>query len=411
MKIKNVMKKMLAAAAAFVACLLISVVPAKAQAGDQITLNELASWNIVIGTYDANGNIVFHPQTADYRGKPYAKLNALALTQLCSGDQPKTIIIPSGSDVKISFVVNVGNNTTIIADGARITQTEDGKGILSNLVDSAGYDAVSNVRIQGGTWTNAVNQAREVTTLRFAMGSNIQITNATVDTNYYGHAVELIACQNVTVSNCTLTAKGVPSKDSAEEALQIDVATPKTAPGVVKEGAGRFLQGQTCRNITVQNNTISGSRGVCANFATHEKKYQKNSFHENVVIQNNRLTGSSSEACALFNTLNAKVLNNTIVTNSTQLDEAYSVGLNIMIMGKSPAVGNSTVIVKGNTIKGGRQGMQIASKTKSPKSRYKSATVKNNKTWSSAGKDQALVVYDSAVKKINLKGNKMKAWK
>ncbi|MDE6566348.1 MAG: right-handed parallel beta-helix repeat-containing protein, partial [Lachnospiraceae bacterium] len=198
----------------------------------------------------------------------------------------------------------------------------------------------------------------------------------------------------------TLKAEGKVRKNSVEEALQIDIATPLTAPGIAKAYGKKFTKGDTCKNIKVLNNTITSSRGICANYASREKKY-RNKFHDKITIIGNKVTGKSAEGVALFNTLNSTVRNNTIVSNSKRKKEAYSIGLNILIMGSSTQTKKATVTVQGNTIRGGRQGMQIASKTSS---KYKKAVVKKNKLSASAG--QALLISPTGVSKASQSGNK-----
>lgn len=385
----KIFKKMAIAFVAGILTLGISAVGASAAEGEEIT----GPRGLVIGSYDAEGQIIFHPDSNN------AHNNVLALNELCKGSKKKTIVISNGTTVKVDAVVYLGSNTTIKADGATIIQTIDGKGILANDVTKSNYGSIENVTIQGGTWKNA-NNKQTASMMRFAHGQNMNIDKVTVITNYEGHAVELIAMKNVTVRNSTLKAEGKVRKNSVEEALQIDIATPLTAPGIANAYGKKFTNGETCKNIKVLNNTITGGRGICANFASREKKYL-NKFHDNITIIGNKVTGKSAEGVALFNTLNSTVRNNTIVSNSTRKKEAYSVGLNILIMGSSTQTKKATVTVQGNTIRGGRQGMQIASKTSS---KYKKAVVKKNKLSASAG--QALLISPQGVSKISQSGNK-----
>lgn len=386
----KVLKKMTVAFALCILALGISAASVLAAEGEEVT----GSKGRTVGRYDAEGQIIFQPDIGNEHN------NVLALNELCEGSKEKTIVIPTGSTVKLDAVVYLGDNTTIKADGATIIQTkDDGRGILANEVTKSNYGSLKNVTIQGGTWKNAQNK-HQASVMRFAHGQNMTINKVTVITNYEGHAIELIAMKNVTVQNSTLKAEGKSRKDSVEEALQIDIATPLTAPGIAKAYGKKFTNGETCKNIKVLDNTITGSRGVCANYAGREKKYH-NKFHDNITIIGNKLTGKSAEGAALFNTLNSTVKNNTIVSNSTRKKDAYSIGLNILIMGSSAQTKKATVTVQGNTIRGGRQGMQIASKTSS---KYKKAVVKKNKLSASAG--QALLISPTGVSKASQSGNK-----
>ena len=182
------------------------------------------------------------------------------------------------------------------------------------------------------------------------------------------------------------------------------MAAPKTAPVLVQYGK-KYVKGQTCKNIKVLNNTIEGSRGVCANYATADGNKYKNKFHENIVIKGNTITGYSAEGCTLYNTLNAVVKNNTITSHSTRKTKSYSVGLNITVQGKAAKkqMKKAKIAVTNNTIYGVRQGMQLVSLTSS---KYKKVTVKNNKCYAPKKKN-AIMLSKKAAKKIVNKKNKM----
>lgn len=354
-------------------CLLFSLmftVNSKAATeGEQIILRKT-----VIGVYQADGSILYVPQEDPAR-------NRQAIEYLLENDETKTLIFPKDHTVKVDAVLDIGDNTTIIADGATIIQVNDGVGLIKHTVDKVDYESISHVTIQGGTWKNAINNTG-CTMFRFAHGTDLNFKGVTIETNYQGHALELIACKDVIVENCHLYAANdsTKSKDSVEEALQIDLATPKTAPGVLAStGDEKFVKGQTCDNITIKNCTVSGSRGICANYAASESKY-KNKFHTNVTITNCKATGESAEGIVLFNTVGAKVKNCTIRSNSTRKDEAYSIGLHLALMGKNKISTKYTNVISGNKIYGYRQALQIYSHTSS---QYGKTTVKKNKGWAS----------------------------
>ncbi len=388
---------------AFSLVLALAALPAGAQKGTPVYKETKA--DVLIATKTGKSTYTFVPQKTGYNQWTAAHVNADALNQLCRGDEKKTVIIPKGSTVKIEYLIRVGNNTTIIADGATIIQTKDKTGVISTNVDSAGYNSVKNIKIQGGTWKNEVTKSGG-TMMRFAMGSNITITGATVETNYEGHAIELIACKNVTVQKCKLIAKGKINADSVEDALQIDLATPITAPGIKAEGGEKYLKGQTCSNIKILNNTIMGSRGLCANYASKEPKYQ-NKFHDNITVRGNTITSVSAEALALLNTLNATVENNKIVSKAPRSRDNYSNGLNIVAMGTTPKLSKAQLVIKNNTIKGAWRALRIESPTTSGK--YKKATIQNNKLYTKdGGKETDLFL--RSVSKISKKKNKTYKW-
>ena len=371
---------------------------AAAKAGDEI----IGVHKIVIGTYNQDGSITFNPQTKSNGGASAAKLNANALNQLCGGNKEKTIIIPSGSVVHIGYCINLGSNTTVIASGATIIQDDNEKGILQNEPNALNYKSLENVTVDGGIWKNSSDKQDAHTMMRFAHGRNLTVKNATVYTNYQGHGIELIAMKDTTVDNCTVKARGKKIKSSVEEAIQIDIATPSTAPGLVRYGS-KYVNDQTCKNIKITNNKIVGSRGVCANFSSTEQKYI-NGFHDKITITKNTIKGTSSEGLALFNVKNTTVSGNTITTYALNPDSHYSVGFNIIAKGSSKALNKCSLKINNNTVKGGKYGLQLFS---SKGSKYKKLTLKKNKLYSSASKSYALYIQRSAVKKISKSKNKL----
>lgn len=380
---------------------LLSVPASAYSAGDVV----MGSWNRVAGTYNDQGQIVMNVCTEDIQSRSgvitYAHVNSNALDALCGGDEQKTIVIPSGSVVELENVVHLGSNTTIIADGATLIMTQSGKGVLNNIPRVANYNSIENVRIQGGTW-KGTSETGGGSTIRLNHGRNIIIENAVVSANYESHAIELIAMENVTVRNCQLEVYGRKNKNSVEEALQIDIASPKTAPALVPYGS-QYVQGQTCNNIFILNNKIEGSRGLCANFAGSEGKKYKNKYHGSITVIGNTMTGYSAEGCVIYNTKNAVVKDNIITTYSTRKKKSYSVGLNITLQGKASkkSMKKSKITVTGNTVYGFRQGIQLVSMTSS---KYKTAVFQNNRCYATK-KKAGLMASSKAASRIKKKNN------
>lgn len=374
------------------------------QAGETV----MGGWNRVAGTYNDKGQIVMNVCTEDYKTKGgevvrYDHVNSNALSALCSGNEKKTIVIPSGSTVDLLNGIHPGSNTTIIADGATLVMNDKGKGILASRPTATGYKSIQNVRIQGGTW-KLTDEEGSCSVIRFSHGSNVVIDGVTIVSNYESHAIELIAMKNTTVQNSTMKVQGKANKNSLEEALQIDVATPKTAPPLVQYG-DKYVKGQTCKNIKILNNTIEGSRGLCVNFDSGDGRKYVNKFHDKITIIGNTMTGYSAEGCVIYNTLNAVVKDNTITSHSTRKTKSYSVGLNITVQGKAPKkkMKKAKIVVTNNTIYGVRQGMQMVSLTSS---KYKKAIVKNNRCYAPKKKN-AIMLSKKAAKTIVNKKNKM----
>lgn len=347
-------------------------------------------------TTDEEGRMIYQP-AGDI------KQDSRNLNQLLNNDDKKTIVFPSGSTIKVQSVFHIGNNTTIIADGATIIQASEDKGIILNDVDSGNYDSIKNVEIQGGIWKKASNQAGN-SMFRFAHGTNLVFKNVTIETNYQGHGLELIACKDVLVQNCKIVAKNNKTKsaNSVEEALQIDIATPTTSPGISYNS--EYVKGQVCKNIEIVNSTISGSRGICANFASGNDKY-KNNFHTGITIRGCKITGTSAEGLALFNTVGCTVKNNTIISNSSRTDGSYGNGFSMMLFGTSKISAKHKNVILKNKIYGNSGGIHILSDTSS---KFGQITIKGNKVYCKKGADNCIFIRD-CVKTAESK-NSSKKW-
>jgi hypothetical protein len=334
-----------------------------------------------------------------------AHANGAALDYLVNNNEKKTVELPKGT-LKTDRTILLGNNTTIIATGTTVFQTNPQKTLIIHEPARTDYKSLYDVKIKGGTWKIKDNekQLRQTSTFRFNFASNITLEGCTILTNFKSHAVELIACKNVTVNKCKLIAKGKTISSSLEEALQIDLSTAATAPSVVPYG-DKFLKGQTCSNITVKNSTISGGRGVCANKTDTENSKYLGKYHKNITITGCKITGITSEAVALHNSVGLKVKNNTIISKGSRTDTVYTIGLNIALFKSNKISAKYKNVITGNTIKGGRQALFMKSYSGN---KYGVTTIKNNKLYCKKGKSEAMAVSDC--KKLVNKGNKKYNW-
>lgn len=311
--------------------------------------------------------------------------------------------LESGKTYYIVKPILLGSNQKITAKGATIICLQGA--FRNDTPTKDNYQSVKNVTVDGGTWKNIDKNGLRGSMIQFAHGQNITIKNLDVSCNYEGHAIELIADKNVVIDNCKVTPLGSCSAECREEQIQIDIAAPLTAPKVAA-GGQNLVQGQTCENITVKNCTVSGARGVCANFTKTENGKFLNKFHKNIVIKNNVITGQTAEALALFNVIGATVQGNKITNNDPKITESYSIGLHIAMFGKAPSIINTAVLrVKDNVVKGGRQGIYVCSHASS---QFGKLVMQKNKCYAKAGKKKAYEIH--SVKKKQISGNQKYAW-
>lgn len=343
----------------------------------------------------------------NFTSRGSAAENRRALNRLMDGNEKKTINIKS--DIRIDTYLRPGSNTMINAGKHTIVS---GNGVILNDPTRASYGNLRNLTINGGIWKNTSSSGLKGTMMRIAYAENVQINGAKVSSNYQGHSIELIACKNVSVTGCVLKAKGHCPKRCVEEQLQIDLATPRTAPGLSRLHRG-LCKGKPCKNIKVVNCRISGARGICANFAASESRYRKaRNYHSNLQVINCKVTGKSAEAVALFNTKSATVKGCRITTKAPTRRGAYSDGLAIVYQrGSSPkSRTKNKVTVTGNVVKGGREGIFIYSHTSK---KFGKVVVKDNKAYARSGKKNAVKLNAGGrkcAKKVKASGNKKKKW-
>ena len=315
-----------------------------------------------------------------------------------------SVTLVSGATYYLDDSIRVRSNQTIDATGATIYLV---RAAVRNATSTfkTDYSSLKNLTIKGGKWRTKNPNGTSGTTFSFAHSSNIKLLDMDIAcTSPKGHAIELVACNNVTVKGCTISPKGTSKKKGQQEMLQIDLATPKTAPFLAKTST-KLQNGLACRNIHVIGNTITGDRAVCCNHASKEPKFKKY-YHENIDIRNNTLIGRKAEALAVFNTITATITGNTIICYSSRVKEAYSVGLHVALFGKAKDFASkANIVVTNNIIKGGRSAFHILSHTKY---RYKKLTIQNNKLYCKKGKKRALSI--STVKKVKKSKNKCYNW-
>ena len=369
-----------------------AALPQKANAatGDTITFKKN-----VIAYEAANSTYNFIPtgNAAD---------NRRALNYLIEGNEPKTINI--NNDISIDTYLRPGNNTTINAGDHTITS---GSGVIINDPTAASYDNFKNLTINGGVWKNSSSSGLKGTMMRISYASDISINDATVYCNYTGHGIELIACNGVSINGCKLIPQGKCPKKCVEEQLQIDLATPKTAPGLYRLSP-KLCNGTPSKNISVTNCIVSGARGICASFPGSEAKYRKaGNYHSNITIENCTITGKSAEALALFNTTSAAVKNCRVTTKTPLKRNSYSVGLAVAYQkGSSPKTSlKNKVVIENNIVKGGRQGIFVFSHTSK---KFGNVIVKKNRAYARSGKRNAIRVISAKKKQVSK--NKTKKW-
>jgi parallel beta-helix repeat protein len=248
------------------------------------------------------------------------------------GMLPQSALLPTGDKVKdwkackekldtcgqITFLpgctyllhsyLNPPSGTKIYADQATIKLKSYKTGIMNDLDDRKGA-YTDGIEIFGGDWQMYYIKKPDgwSTAFRFIHAKNISMKNMKVVSNYSCHIVELIACQNVLIDNCTLEmAPNSLYPDAKNEAIQLDFASNE------KNARPVYRDLKPCENVTITNNALKFYRGVATNVRSGEGGREYKIKYKNIVISGNTIT--STRGCGLYmtNVENLTMENNTL---------------------------------------------------------------------------------------------------
>lgn len=350
----------------------------------------------------SKSTVVFKPSKNGNQN--YKKLN-----KLLSGTAKRTVIIPKGSNIFVNGDINVGSNKTIIANGAKIRVKD-----RANAIFADPRKKVTNLKVIGGNWETTNNKGTSKSLFVLAFAKNVLLDGITCTANYTGHAMEIIACNNVTVKNCNIYASGTNPAGCREKQVQIDLATKRTAPRIAAFGA-KYAQGQTCQNIYLYNNTISGAQATGTSHIDTEGGRFNSKFFKNIVIVGNKITSKNAEGLALFNVINGEIKNNIIESDCTDQagNASHTVGVYIQCFGQSAEMPDSTMTISGNTIFGNRNGIFMKGYYGSGKTCITplgTINIDNNTIYCRTGINQAIQSGNGSVKALNISSNKLYQW-
>ena len=317
-------------------------------------------------------------------------------------------ILKKGSTYRLNKSIILRDNMTIKAEGATIISE---KPIAFNIPETAGYNALSNVTIIGGTWKSE-GSGYKGSSFKFTHASNITLKNMKIRAaNAVGHSLEFVACRNVTIIKCDIACIG-ESDSKTEEAVQLDIASSVTAPYLKSVPFRTDLTEELwnhagCRNVTIKDCKITGNRGVVANYTAKDGNSVE-TLHDNIVLKNNVITGLKGEGVALFNTKVATVSNNKIKSLRKGKADAYTVGLHVANFSKNKDMNTSVITLSRNTVYGGRQAIMFYSHSGV---KYGVVTISGNKLFCKAGKKNAIYANHKSANLLTVSSNTAKTYK
>lgn len=329
-----------------------------------------------------------------------------------NADNPLVINLMPG-EYKLSGVVSLYSNTTINAEGAIITQTADGKGILINARRLNGpqnpigkYGSIKNVVINGGTWVCTSNPDTSKTlkdsgyyvgysTFLFMHGEGITVKNCAFKNNYNGHFVEFAGIKNGKIVNCNMAMSD--SKyvgEGSNEAIQIDNCYAKANLPV-----GSPWDDTPCKDNTISSCKIKYARGIGTNRVG-------NSFFENIRIEGCNIT-STNEGINIYDTLGITI-NKCTVKSTGKKDDYTSSGVFIGLESKVKNKKKCNAAITGNKITGYHAGLKVCVPKNNTK--FNKVTIKGNKLYSRKSKSSALYITNGGKQITSLanKGNTLK---
>lgn len=343
----------------------------------------------------------------EYVISPDGSEDASALITEClqsNGNKGVKVTLSPG-DYSLRYALRLYSNTTLIATGATITQTTNGRGLVTNGTPAKGkYNSIQNIVVDGGTWiatSKPGDGAKKKSngfypgfcSFLFYHGQNITIQNCSFKNNYNGHYIEFSGIKNGKILNCNMDVKGSKVIGEADqEAIQIDntyaqANAPSAAP----------WDDTPCVNITIDNCKIRFSRGIGTN-------RKGNAFFENIKITNSTIITTKGEGINAYDIKGLTITGNTIdVKHKT--NNYLSTGVYVGLDSKISNWGKYSTTITNNKITGYRNGLKIYSLSGSS---FNKVTLQKNTIASRKSQGDALSLDTKHIKKLVDKGNKLK---
>ena len=330
--------------------------------------------------------------------------NVLKKCLQSNGDNGVKVTLQPGN-YDLRYTLQLYSNTTIIAEGATITQTNAGRGCLMNGTPAKGkYNSISNITVQGGMWVTTTKPDPTKSkkkngfypgfcTFLFFHGKNITIENCSFKNNYNGHYIEFSGIENGKILNCNMDVKGSKIiEEDNQEAIQIDnTYAQSNAP------SAQPWDDTPCKNIVIDGCKIRYARGIGTNRVGK-------SFFENIQITNNTIVTTKGEGINAYDIKGLTIKGNTV--NVKHKAKNYrSTGIYVGLDSKISKWGKYSTTISNNKITGYQNGLKLYSLSGSS---FNKVTLEKNVIASRKSKEDALSLDQKHIKKLVNKGNKLK---
>lgn len=167
-----------------------------------------------------------------------------------------------------------------------------------------GYDGENNISFIGeGDVTIDLDFFQDGIAIIAGHNQAISIENIKFENMYSGHFIEIDATKDAVIKNNSFS-NSKKSANAKKEAINID--TPDTFTEGWSQKWSTFDKTPNI-NLTIENNSFYNlDRAI----GTH--KYSGGKFHKNIVVRNNNIEKTRSDAIRVMNWLNSKIENNKI---------------------------------------------------------------------------------------------------
>lgn len=244
------------------------------------------------------------------------------------------ILFNSGKEYKITDVIRIPKDTILELNGSVLNfVTPGGQRIFVNFlttdVDFTEYNGNGNIAIKNGTIIGG--------NISFGHGENILIDNVVFKNGLTPHFLEICACKNYYIRNCSFIGV-INSSLSVHEYINVDPATYNAFPLLPRNSA--FFDGTKNDGIIVENCYFG--------LGTDDYNYGYNAFgvhgvagsgiNKNIRLVGNTLRGFTGCGFRINDMENVFIANNDI---SVEGD-----GIRVGDVGQS-----TNVLIKGNIIK------------------------------------------------------------
>ena len=193
----------------------------------------------------------------------------------------KELTLPSNIHLKLN------SNTTILKK-----HTGNYFAITKSDVNTTGYDGAKNIIIEGGKFKFDGIKANSNGFVLFH-ANNVTFKDVIFE-NITTHCIDICGCKNIKILNCDFNGYLINENSLFREVIQLDVSARTGCPYF--ESNSICYDGTTNDTIIVENCSCGESEDMPAplNFIGTHGQYSINKKHNNLIITNNVLYGSSS---------------------------------------------------------------------------------------------------------------------